>query len=137
MWHWSSDEIDLMKRKIREGYRWASRGENEHVLTLHRNPIEIFIMGEWCSAGGEHDYQEMRGNYLPHLLSGQYIDMAEAINMDICSSCGRGRVIFSPVLLHQSYCAQNKSVFTRHWECPVCGASGKVLYVGRLERIEE
>ena len=137
MWHWSSDEINLMKRRIREGYRWASRGESERILTLHRNPIEILFMGEWCSAGSEQDYQEMQGDFLPHLLPGQYVDMKKAISFDICSSCGKGRVIFSPVLVHQSYCKQNKSMFTRHWECPVCGANGDALYVGRLERITE
>ena len=35
----------------------GERGESERILTLHRNPIEILFMGEWCSAGSEQDYQ--------------------------------------------------------------------------------
>ena len=137
MWHWSQNEIAFMKQKLQEGYRGASRGASDRILTLHRNPIEIFIMGEWCSAGSEEDYQEIGGVYLPHLLCGQYVDMMSAAREDCCSVCKKGKLVFSPVLLHQSFAKDNKSIFKRHWECPACGASGDILYRGRLERISD
>lgn len=135
MWHWTQDEIALMRQKIREGYRWASRGLHENVLTFHRNPIEVFFMGDWCSAGSTGDYQEVKSKALPHLLNGQYVDMAAAVNEDMCPNCGKGKMIFSPVLLHQMYCKHNQSVFSRRWECPVCGTHGELLYSGKLNRL--
>lgn len=136
MWHWSQTEIEFMKRVIEQGYRWASRGESTSILTFHRNPIKIFIMGEWCSEGTENDYMELRGDYLPHLLAGQFVDMVEAVKEDNCPACGKGNLIYSPVLRHHSFLQKNQSVFSRHWECPICGAHGDYLYAGRLERIK-
>lgn len=79
MWQWTMDEVSLMKEKLAEGFRWVSRGLYEDMLTFHRKPIEVFMMGDWCSAGGEGDYFETREPLLPHLRNGQYIDMAAIV----------------------------------------------------------
>ena len=39
------------------------------------------------------------------------MDMIGAIHEDICNVCGKGKMVFSPVLLHQSFGSRNKSFF--------------------------
>ena len=74
MWHWSSDEINLMKRKIQERIPMeravGKANAFPHVATAI--PIEFYFYGSMVQqAGSETRLPGNARGFLPHLLPGQ------------------------------------------------------------------